>query len=98
MALLDAVKKSLRISSDDFDDEVQDLIDAAKADLILSGVSSEKVNTDTDVLIKRAVTCYCKANFGYDNPDSSKFEISYNSLKSHLSLSSDYAEVVAVEA
>lgn len=92
MALLGDVKKALRISTSttDFDDEVQDLIDAAKADMGLSGVVSEKV-IDTDPLIKRAVVTYCKANFGYDNPDSDRLARSYDMLKTHLSLSVNYA-------
>ncbi|SFR15264.1 head-tail connector protein [Desulfoscipio geothermicus] len=92
MALLDDVKKALRISeaTTDFDGEIQDLIDAAKADLGLSGVMSEKV-IDTDPLIKRAVVTYCKANFGYDNPEAERFQRAYDLIKTHLSLSVDYA-------
>jgi len=87
MALIDDVKLSLRVSVPDFDDEIQDLIDSAKADLQLSGV----VNLDeTDPLIKRAITTYCKANFGYDNPEADRFQRSYDLLKMHLALSSDY--------
>lgn len=92
MALLSDVKTALRISetTTDFDGEIQDLIDAAKTDLGLSGVMSEKV-IDTDPLIKRAVIVYCKANFGYDNPDAERFHRAYDLLKTHLSLSVDYA-------
>lgn len=92
MALLDDVKAALRISATttNFDGEVQDLIDAAKADLGLSGVVSEKVIT-TDPLIKRAVVTYCKAEFGYDNPDADRLKKSYDLLKAHLTLSEDYA-------
>lgn len=88
--MLEDVKLSLRISTNDFDAEIQDLIDAAKMDLELSGVNNL---VDTDSLIKRAVTLYCKANFGYDNPDAKRFMDSYVMLKTHLTLSSDYTEV-----
>ncbi|WP_085521414.1 head-tail connector protein [Tuberibacillus sp. Marseille-P3662] len=90
--MLNDIKQALRISSSmtAFDDEVQDLIEAARIDLIQSGVSSEKANDDTDALIKRAITVYCKANFGYDNPDAERFEQSYKMLKQHLSLAGDY--------
>jgi len=90
MALLDSVISALRITTDDpgILGEVQDLIDAAKADLALAGVVAVD---ETDSLIKRAVTVYCKANFGYDNPDADRLAKSYDMLKAHLSMSADYA-------
>jgi len=65
MALLDDVKLALRISPTiiAYDDEVQDLIEAAKADLKLSGVDPAKLD-ESDPLIKRAIVTYCKAHFG----------------------------------
>lgn len=90
MALIDDVKLALRITNSAFDTEVQDLINAARQDLILSGVSLEKANDDTDPFIKRAIVVYCKANFGYDNPDAERFQRSYEMLKTHLTLSAEY--------
>lgn len=88
--MLQGIKNALRVNGNDLDVEVQDLIDSAKADLILSGVNRTKI-VDTDPLIKRAVTVYCKANFGYEDPKlSEKFQESYISLKHHLTLSSEY--------
>jgi uncharacterized phage protein (predicted DNA packaging) len=88
--MLGDVKTSLRISGNDLDMEILDLIESAKADLILSGVNKDKV-IDTDPLIKRAIIIYCKANFGYDEPKiAERFEQSYISLKHHLTLSSEY--------
>lgn len=88
--MLQDIKNSLRVSGTDLDTEIQDLIDAAKSDLILSGVHQDKVK-DNDPLIKRAITVYCKANFGYDDPKlSERFQESYTSLKHHLTLSTEY--------
>lgn len=88
--MLNDIKNALRISGNDLDMEILDLIEAAKADLILSGVQDSKV-IDTDPLIKRAVTVYCKAHFGYDDPKiAERFEQSYTSLKHHLTLSGEY--------
>lgn len=84
--MLEEVKLALRISGNDFDNELIPLIEAAKSDLVLSGIASTCIK-DTDYLIKRAVVNYCKAEFGYDNPDSEKFRNSYESLKKHLSIS-----------
>jgi len=89
--MLTKVKKALRISNAAFDDEIQDLIDGALSDLQLSGV----VNVvKTDALIIRAVTTYCKANFGWDNPDAEKLQMSYEMLKRHLTLSGEYGAYI----
>lgn len=90
MAILDDVKLALRISSTAFDAEINDLIAGARQDLILSGIISIKAADDSDPLIKRAIVTYCKANFGYDNPDADRLNKSYDLLKNHLSLAYDY--------
>jgi len=93
MALLDDVKVALRISSSTtaFDGEVQDLITAARHDLVLSGVVAEKAENEGDPLIKRAIMTYCKVHFGYDNPDADRLARAYEMLKAHLSLAGDYS-------
>ena len=92
--MLQDIKDALRVNGDDLDTEILDLIDAAKADLILSGVHKDKV-VDTDPLIKRAIIVYCKANFGYDDSKIvERFQESYTSLKNHLTLSAEYTEVI----
>lgn len=88
--MLEDIKDALRINGDDLNNEILDLIDAAKADLVLSGVKTSKV-VETDPLVKRAIIIYCKANFGYDEPKiAERFEQSYISLKHHLTLSAEY--------
>jgi len=91
MAILNDVKVALRVAATTtaFDGEIQDLINAAIADLKLAGVVADKA-VDTDTLIKRAITTYCKANFGYDNPDAERFQQAYEMLKMHLVLAADY--------
>ena len=88
--MIQDIKDALRVSGDDLDTEIQDLIESAKADLILSGVNKDKV-VGADPLIKRAIIVYCKANFGYDDVNmATRFEQSYISLKHHLTLSAEY--------
>lgn len=89
--MLSKVKMSLRITNTSFDTEILDLIDAAKLDLSISGVT---VIDETDPLIIRVITIYVKANFGWDNPDSDRLQESYRMLKTHLSLAGDYNVVV----
>ena len=139
--MLQDVKDALRVNGDDLNNEILDLIEAAKADLILSGVNKDKViKLDkgffvkeegttwesislmydiplsqllemndmvdgsseiktgdkifierSDPLIKRAITLYCKAKFGYDEVNmAERFQQSYISLKHHLTLSAEY--------
>lgn len=58
--MLEVVKKALRVSHNALDDEIDDLIEAARTDLKLSGVSGFKSNDDTHPLIKRAIIMYAK--------------------------------------
>lgn len=89
--LLNAAWVSLRKSRPDASDsEICDLIRAARADLILGGVAPGKVFNDRDPLIRRAIMCYLKAEYGLDNPDSEKYRESYNLVKRSMQLSDDY--------
>ncbi|WP_213997282.1 phage head-tail connector protein [Tepidanaerobacter syntrophicus] len=89
MALFDDVKTALRVTNTNsgLNSEVVDLINAAKRDLVIAGI---KVTDDTDPLIKRAIITYCKAYFGYDNPDADRLIKAYDMLKMHLMLSTEY--------
>lgn len=90
MALKDDVANVLR--EDESNTEILDLIDAAKADLKLSGVVERKI-IESDMLIKRAINLYCKAHYAYDDPKiSERFENAYICLKNHLCLSTEYTE------
>ncbi|WP_144477508.1 head-tail connector protein [Bacillus thuringiensis] len=88
--MIDVVKKAVRISHNALDDELEDLIEASRYDLNLSGVSHLKANDDTDPLIKRAIITYVKANFILDAKEAERFLASYNMLKNHLTLAGDY--------
>lgn len=84
--MLQEVKEALRITNPDFDTEIQNLIDACKLELELSGVSLIYINGYKDKLINQAIISYCKANFGFDNPESDKFKEAYASLKNFLTI------------
>lgn len=86
--LLEKVKLALRLSDDDFDSELTDLIDACLADLNIAGIDGDKV-VDTDPLVIRAVVTFCKMNFGEpDNYD--RLKESYDEQKAQLWMSSGY--------
>lgn len=90
MAIVDEVKVALRVSHTALDSEINDLIAAARQDLILSGVTAIKANDDNDASIKHAIFTYCKAHFGWDNPDAERLLQAFDRLKSQLTLSGDY--------
>lgn len=95
MLLLDKIRNAVRVDGTDLDEDIKDLIASCKADLKLSGVVKLK---DEDPLILQAIKTYAKANFDVDNPDHEKYIASYESLKTHLSLSEEYTTEVVQDA
>lgn len=95
MLLIDKIRNAVRVDGTDLDEDIEDLISACKADLALSGVVNIK---DEDPLIIQAIKTYTKANFDVDNPDHEKYIASYQSLKTHLSLTEEYTVEVVQNA
>lgn len=86
MALIDDVKLALRVTTNAFDPEISDLINAAVADMGLAGVS----NSDTtDPLVKRAVITYCRLNFGQPD-DYDRLKASYDEQKAQMGMATGY--------
>lgn len=81
MALIDEIKVALRVTSTAFDDEISGLIEAAKLDLGVAGVTAV---SEDDALIVRAIATYCKANFG-NSENYDKLKASYDEQKAQLS-------------
>lgn len=75
---------------EDHDDELNDLIAAAKREIIEAGVSADKV-VDSDDLIRRACILYCKANFGYDD-NKERFSLLFEKMLIKISLLSSYKD------
>lgn len=75
---MDDVKVALRVNSDATDSEIRSLINAALSDMERVGVKSDCLNELTiDPIAKSAVILFCKARYGYDNSEASRFEESY---------------------
>lgn len=84
--MIDKVKLALRITTNAFDDEISDLIEAALKDLGIAGVTNDDT---TDPLIIRAVITYCKCHFG--EPDEyDRLKRSYDEQKAQMSMATGY--------
>lgn len=86
--MLEKVKMALRITTDAFNDELNDLIDAAKLDLGIAGVV---VPQTIDAICTRAVITYCKLHFG-EPDDYDRLKTSYDEQKAQLSMATGYTE------
>lgn len=88
MAIIETVKKSLRIVTDAYDDLLEVYINAAMADLGVAGI----VYVDpTDTLIETAIILFVKIHFGdSDNPE--RLKPLYDEMKAQLSMATGYTE------
>lgn len=89
--ILAKVKLALRITTDDFNQELVDLINACVLDLGIAGVSN--VDT-TDALVIRAICTYCKYHFGDANgvEQSDRLKASYDEQKAQMSMATGYTD------
>ena len=91
MAMIDKVRNALRISVADntaMNEELQDLIDAAKLDL---GVAGVVVPQTIDTLVQKAIITYCKMSFGLPE-DYDRLKRSYDEQKAQLSNATGYTD------
>lgn len=86
--MLEKVKLALRITTTAFDSEITDLIAAAKADLGIAGVL---IGDEMAPLIIRAVTTYCRANFGQPE-DYERMKAAYDEQKAQLRTATGYTD------
>lgn len=86
MATLDKVKMGLRISTTAYDEELTDLITAAKTDLGIAGV---EVPSTLDEIVTRAIITYCKMSFGLPE-DYDRLKRSYDEQKAQLVTATGY--------
>lgn len=84
--MLEAVKLALRITSNDFDSELNNLIESAKLDMGIAGVV---ISTELDAIVKVAIITYVKMNFGQCD-DYDRLKKSYDEQKAQLSMASGY--------
>ena len=84
--MLEKVKLALRITTDAFNSELNDLIAAAQLDLGIAGVV---VPAEIDAIVSRAIITYCKIHFG-EPDDYDRLKASYDEQKTQLSMATGY--------
>lgn len=93
--LLSKVKLALRITTDAFDSELTDLIEACIADMRIAGISTDVMGTEYLSLpaVIMAVITYCKINFGkLDSAEYDRLKASYDEQKMQLSMATGYTD------
>lgn len=86
--MLDRVKLALRITTNAYNSELTDLINAAVIDLGIAGVNEERESVNNPI-ITQAVTTYVKMNFGVVS-DYDKLKASYDEQKAQLVTATGY--------
>lgn len=92
--LIDLIRKTLRVTTTAYDDEIQMHIASALKELDLAGIVDAKLSEgDLDPIIIQAVSVYCKLHFSRTLPEEAqKLEDSFNAFKSKLRISSEYGD------
>lgn len=86
MDILSAVKMALRISTNAFDMQLQDLVEAAKLDLGIAGVV---LPSTIDAIVRTAIITYVRLHFGQPD-DYDRLKRSYDEQKAQLSTATGY--------
>lgn len=93
--MLDKVKTALRVTTNAFDEEIEDLIAAAKLDLGIAGVV---LPAELDEICQRAIITYCRMNFSYPdggghlNSSYDRMKSSYDEQKAQLATATGYTD------
>lgn len=87
MALIDTCKMALRVTTDAYDAEISEYIEAAKLDLGIAGV--ELVTPDP--LVNKAIMTYVRMSFGAPM-DYDKLKASYDEQKGQLMNATGYTD------
>ena len=91
--ILDDVKLALRLTTDAYDYELTDLVNAAQLDLGVAGVVIPETDEGEtlEALVKRAVITYCKIHFGSPQ-DFDRLKKSYDEQKAQMATCTGYTE------
>lgn len=93
-----ACRSALRIPDDCtvYDDEIADLVSAARSALVAGGVTKSKAESVDDASVRVAIKTYVKANFGMDNPDAERLMQSFSEMLCRMAGSTEHSEEAKV--
>lgn len=86
--MLEKARQALRLTTHAYDDELTDLIKAAKLDLGIAGVVLPE---EPDELIQRAILTYVRMHFGKPD-DYDRMAASYDAQKGALQIATGYTD------
>ena len=87
MNIVERVRKSVNISASAFDDELRDVVEAARHDMIMSGVPPHIARNDDVEGVVQAIKCYVKADQAWEEPAIAQGQIqAYTALVNKLAL------------
>ena len=86
--MLEKVKLAMAITTDAYDAELSDLIDAALLDLGIAGVEGIQ---NYDAMVQRAIITYCRMMF-HSPADFDNLRWAYESLKGQMAIATGYTE------
>lgn len=88
LTLLQKTKLALRITVDAYDSDLTDLINAAKLDLGIAGVT---LPSSLDAICERAIITYCKVHFSaLTDGEYARLKASYDEQKAQLVTATGY--------
>lgn len=94
--MLNKVKLALRLTTDAYNSELNDLIEAAKLDLGIAGVV---LPASLDAIVERAIITYCKVHFSaLTDGEWSRLKESYDEQKAQLATATGYTDWRGVDA
>lgn len=91
MLTIKEARLAVRLSSGDFDSELQDMMDAAVLDLNVAGIAEK----NDDRLYDQALRMYLKGYWEPGAPEAADCRKIYEDIKGTMKHSSKYREVVA---
>lgn len=88
--LLEKVKLALRVTVENYDEEITGLIDAARSDLGIAGVDLPET---LDAICERAIITYCKLHFSaLTDGEFARLKASYDEQKAQLVTATGYTD------
>lgn len=88
--LIDKARLALRLTVNDYDEEIADLVNAAQEDLGIAGVV---LPDEQSAIVTRAVITYCRMHFGIlSDGEFDRMERSYKEQKAQLATATGYTD------